>query len=377
MTSLVHAEPLTPVADAVVRMVIGEAAPEGHAVAVLLAANPDEPHVTVVRDVLEACRMSRPAVRAWRRVPEEQLTVVSLETPRGILADLYVTEELDGKLAGVRFHTPVPEPRDADYLLAALRTLDPDASVVTDQTGAAPADARVRAVSSLFKVFVLLATLEAVDGGELTLDHEHRVAAEDLSPLSAGLSHRHIGARVTVADLCRLMALQSDNTATDILIELVGRPAVLTTMADCGAPTELNAPLRSMREAIDGSWPVIAGDRDDREELLRARSLSTPVHRSGWDFYAPLTAVRAAMRRLSEASWTPWEGAPRSGGHHWPLLYKGGSAPGVLAAAWCRRTSTGPVSLAFALNCPEPLGAFEELFAFSCAEKALTQLGIR
>jgi beta-lactamase class A len=180
------------------------------------------------------------------------------------------------------------------------------------------------------------------------------------------------------------MVLQSDNTATDVLISMVGRDAVLDAMAACGVPAGLNVPLRTTRELIETAWGDPAGSpAADQDDVLRDRSLLTPMHQAGLDYVAPLTAVTEAMRRLSRHPWTPWSDQPPTGAQRSgplprpPLMYKGGSAPGVLSAAWCRRAASGPRALAFAINSPTPLGALEELYAFTCAERTLQELGIR
>lgn len=106
-------------------------------------------------------------------------------------------------------------------------------------------------------------------------------------------------------------------------------------------------------------------------EALRRTAAGTPVHRRGLDFYARLGSVAEAVGRVARFGWTPWSDVAA------PPLYKGGSAPGVLAASWWHPTGDDHRFLLFAVNADAPLGAVEELYAFTCAEVLLARLGIR
>ena len=299
----------------------------------------------------------------------ERVTVARVVSRLGIPAKVFLTSTDSGALGGLRVLVDPPSIRTAEHLRGELRRLDPEASVLVARTGEDSDDGRTKAVASLVKIFVLLAVLEAADAGLLELEHQHIVRAQDITPLSAGLTSRHVGARLTIADLCRLMILRSDNSASDILLRAVGRDAVARVMERCGVAPDANRPLRSMRETIDAAWgPDAAAGAD---EHLRRAAISRPVHRRGLDFYAPLRAVAEALGRLARAEWTPWSEAAA------PVLYKGGSAPGVLAAAWHAPAGEHPASLLFAVNADAPLGALEELYAFSCAEALLASLGVR
>ena len=333
-----------------------------------------DPEILALTDTLEGVRLSRPRLLAESEGPEEGVTTLTVESGRGIRADLFVAVDDDGTLGGLRMTARTPRPADPAQLREALSVLDPEAAVLARTDDTDVADQRVKAVASLVKIFVQLAVMRAVERGDLHLGHRHALGPDDVSLLSAGLGAQHVGTRITVAELCRLMVLRSDNTATDALIGLVGRRAVVAAMTECGVDPGLNAPFRTMRESAEASWgsgDAVSSTRPD------ARTTLPPVHRAGLDYYAPLTAVASAMERLAAMSWSPWPtGAQLPPGAPVGVMYKGGNAPGVLSTSWVRRSGHRARSLMFAVNTDEPLGMLEEVYAFTCAESTLSHLGL-
>lgn len=76
--------------------------------------------------------------------------------------------------------------------------------------------------ASTIKTYVLQAVLEAVAAGGTRLDDEVELKASDQVGGSGVLSTLTPGRSFTVLDLATLMVVVSDNTATNLLIELVG-----------------------------------------------------------------------------------------------------------------------------------------------------------
>ncbi len=76
--------------------------------------------------------------------------------------------------------------------------------------------------ASTIKVFVLQALLERVAHGTLTLDQELTLQADDQVTGSGVLKVLSPGRRYTLRDLATLMIVVSDNTATNLLIDLLG-----------------------------------------------------------------------------------------------------------------------------------------------------------
>lgn len=68
-----------------------------------------------------------------------------------------------------------------------------------------------------------------IDGGSLV-----SIGAEDKLPSCGALNYLHDGLTVTMLDLCTLMIILSDNTATNLLIRKLGMEAINRRMRDLG-----------------------------------------------------------------------------------------------------------------------------------------------
>jgi beta-lactamase class A len=92
-------------------------------------------------------------------------------------------------------------------------------------------------MASTFKVAIAVAVLTRVDEGELRLDQLVDVTPDMYVGGGKVLARNfiHPGLKVSVANLIELMITESDNSATDILIELAGGPAAVTkNLVDMG-----------------------------------------------------------------------------------------------------------------------------------------------
>ena len=92
-------------------------------------------------------------------------------------------------------------------------------------------------MASTFKIPLAVKLLEMVDEGEEQLDRMVTIEARDLHPGSGTLSQLFTkpGVSLSIRNLLELMLLISDNSATDVLLRVVGGPkAVTEKMADLG-----------------------------------------------------------------------------------------------------------------------------------------------
>ena len=117
-----------------------------------------------------------------------------------------------------------------DELANELRRIERDMGgslgVVAQRLGGAGEPVRYRIdesfpAASTIKVFVLQTLLERVAAGDLALEQERTLHAEDRVPGSGVLKVLSPGRRYTLRDLATLMIVVSDNTATNLLIELL------------------------------------------------------------------------------------------------------------------------------------------------------------
>ena len=88
--------------------------------------------------------------------------------------------------------------------------------------------------ASLVKLPVMLAAYRAVKEGRVALTDRVPLAAGDRVPGSRVVDLLSDGAELPLVDWIRMMIAASDNTATNLVVERIGRPATTALMADLG-----------------------------------------------------------------------------------------------------------------------------------------------
>lgn len=94
-------------------------------------------------------------------------------------------------------------------------------------------DRRFRAASTV-KIPIMIQIFRQVDASARRLDDRFTMSASDFSAGSGVLHEMHEGLQVTVADLLYLMMSISDNTATNVLIDMAGMDDVNGLMRELG-----------------------------------------------------------------------------------------------------------------------------------------------
>jgi beta-lactamase class A len=89
-------------------------------------------------------------------------------------------------------------------------------------------------MASVFKVPLLAELMCQVVAGARSLDDPVTLTDEMKVPGSGVLKELSAGTRLALRDLAMLMIIVSDNTATDILLDLVGADAINARLAACG-----------------------------------------------------------------------------------------------------------------------------------------------
>ncbi|ETX00621.1 MAG: hypothetical protein ETSY2_38730 [Candidatus Entotheonella gemina] len=106
--------------------------------------------------------------------------------------------------------------------------------------------------ASTVKIPIMIEIYRGIDRGELAIDDTYIVRSADKAPGSGVLQHMHAGLQLSLGDLLYLMMSISDNTATNILIDMAGMDRINATMQDLGmAASTLGRPMRG-RLAIEG-----------------------------------------------------------------------------------------------------------------------------
>ena len=105
--------------------------------------------------------------------------------------------------------------------------------LVTDEKWAYEADVPLVA-ASVIKLPILVEAFRQARDGLLAMDEIFSIRPEQKMPSCGALTYLHDGLTVTLRDLCALMIILSDNTATNILIQRLGMENVNCGMRALG-----------------------------------------------------------------------------------------------------------------------------------------------
>ena len=83
-------------------------------------------------------------------------------------------------------------------------------------------------MQSVYKFPIAMAVLAQVDQGKLKLDQKIRVENSDVVQGSRILDEKSQGMEFSLAELLKYTVSESDNTASDVLLRLVGEPKIVT-----------------------------------------------------------------------------------------------------------------------------------------------------
>ncbi|MFD2840149.1 serine hydrolase [Populibacterium corticicola] len=276
----------------------------------------------------------------------------------------------DQKITGLWFGPPTniefQEPTSIDELSERLQNLPGEVSalILKDGETVLDIDASTPApLASIFKLYVLLAVGQSVESGALTWDEELALTDELRSLPSGELQDEPAGTRVTIRDATRKMISISDNTATDLLIDRLGRESVEQAVADSGHhdPAALR-PFPSTGELFTLGWgdPEYrerwnSGDEAERRAVLdliagepiavEASAITgDPVWGDGIDWFASakdVAAVHQTLQALDSAEIQQILAAnPGIELGQWSYGgFKGGSSLGVLTGSWLLKDS--------------------------------------
>jgi hypothetical protein len=229
-------------------------------------------------------------------------TVVAIVSARGAApTEIWLTVDSRGMISELRISPATTGPTPATWadVDAALRAVVPQVRLLVadvsngscrtvhsiDPGTAAP-------IGAAFKLYVLAALGRALASGTVRWNQTLTVTPQ-LKSLPAGeLQNEPDGTQVSVLNTAAAMTSLSDNTATDMLINLVGRSAVEDALTTTGmAHPALDRPLLTTREIFVlklRQWPALAERYISANEPSRRTLLASTVDR------APLPAVAAA-----------------------------------------------------------------------------------
>ncbi|MDI9232133.1 serine hydrolase [Staphylococcus caprae] len=226
------------------------------------------------------------------------------------------------------------------------------------------------AVASMVKIIIAGCVYDEVINGKIDFENEIEIRREHISVLSAGISEKDIGNSINIKNLLKNMLLISDNSAMDILIDFLGkekinqyiRTNILEKYQKC-----LMDNIKLTKSVYGEAWCF---DQNSMKQS-RHRSLTEVAWTKGLDYFIPLSTIGDVMKTILKNEWVPWDDLSTNE----ELVYKGGSAPGVLSCIWTSRKyiRNHNLQLLFAINREHVFSLLEELYIFECANKLLQQ----
>ena len=182
-------------------------------------------------------------------------TVAVAACPRAALA------ELPGPLAAL----------EHDVRSLAVRIPAPTALEVFDLSTGYRAGFNATAsmpAASTIKIPVMVEVFQQLQTGRFDLDRRVTLLARDKDWGSGELCDAPVGTTYSIAELLEKMIDISDNTATNMLIRLVGRRNINATMQDLGLTrTRLSEDIRT------GDWSIRRGLRTSPHDLVHLLSM--------------------------------------------------------------------------------------------------------
>ena len=327
--------------------------------------------------------------------------LVMIVSTGGMQLQVSLAVDAQGLISGLLIGpAPLPMPTTWAGVDAALRSVAPEVHLLVANVtngsiqpvhGIDPATAVP--LGSIFKLYVLAALGDAVVSGKVTWNQPLTITAQLKSLPSGELQTKPDGTQISVQDVATKMISVSDNTAADMLINLVGRPAVEAALTATGmADTSRDRPFLTTREMFGlklDQWPMlakqyIAADEAARRAMLAANvdpaplpalaeagAWTTPREIDNIEWFASANDISRVFISLAALARQPGlspiahvltlnDGGLRLDPAEWKTTwFKGGSEPGVLTLAYLATTHTGQSYVVVALT-ENPLKPIDE-----------------
>lgn len=240
----------------------------------------------------------------------------------------------EGRIATLFFEPPEPIATSLDDATEGLTDLGADVSwLVTrgDETLAAHRADEALPVASAFKLGVLAALRAEVESGARDWADVVRLQDRHRSLPSGAMRDWPEGAPVTLQTAATLMIAESDNTATDLLIDTLGRKAVAAALGQDTVLTTREAfALRANPEAA-ANWPAANPEEAARIAAEAARDLPdlTAIGDDGPEWQLSARALCDLMDRVGDLDILSVNPGPVPRGDWAHVAYKGGELGGT------------------------------------------------
>ncbi|KQR41317.1 serine hydrolase [Deinococcus sp. Leaf326] len=312
-----------------------------------------------------------------RAEPRGQTWVLVYE--RGTVPVLAFTADAQSRVTGLRLGGVVPRLGTLEEARAAFATLPGQVSVLVQEAGRPTPlldlnAGRLLAVGSTFKLAILGEVQAQVRAGRLGWDSEVQLT-DALRSLPSGTLQDAPAGPYRVSNLAAHMIRDSDNTATDLLLNAVGREGVEARLGQRAIPStrELFALKNPANAELLRAYRTAGLDVAARRAVL-ARAATAPLPAQGWETPTALDAewyvntarlcrLMADVAGLEATGLNPGVATP---GDFARASFKGGSEPGVLNLTTQVTTKGGrTLCVSATWNRPEALdeSAFVGLYA--------------
>lgn len=133
-------------------------------------------------------------------------------------------------------------------------------------------------MASAYKLPIAVRLLSLVDNGHIRLNQTVNVSPSTLAPGSGIISSRfsHLGVSLSILNLLELMLIVSDNTASDILLELGGGPSAVTEFLQASGIRQMRVD-RSAKEVLSGLAGISEAMAEQEWSLERFQALNDAV----------------------------------------------------------------------------------------------------
>ena len=250
-----------------------------------------------------------------------------------------VVLDASDKIVGLFFRPPVASTATIEDILKEMADVAPQSALLVTENGvplhAKDADTAL-AVGSAFKLGVLKALKDQIAAGGHVWDEVVELTTPDISLPSGMIQGWPVGAPLTLHTLASLMISISDNTATDVLMRVVGRDAVEAALGV--APALTTRELFVMKAERDLLDRYLAGDLATKRAVLEEvakrplpdGSKALSPHDVGAEWYVSPTALCALIESVADldvVAINPGVANKKDWAH---IAFKGGSEIGVL-----------------------------------------------
>ncbi len=287
----------------------------------------------------------------------------------------------DGRVALLFFEPPEVRVNDLEAATARLGGLGQDVAWLVTRDGAVLSEAeadRPLAVGSAFKLGVMAVLLDDIEAGVRDWADVVRLEAWHVSLPSGRLQEMPLGAPLTLHTLAALMISESDNTATDVLMDTLGRARVADALGvDFVLTTREFFVLKGRPDLGQAFKDGTGGDTlfaDIEAAPLPKISDVLGPYDPEIEWTLPLTTLCAVIERVADHSILAINPGPLVAADWGSVAYKGGSEPGVLNFTAAMTDANGQrLCAALSVNDPGTIDLAEAQAAFRALTRKLAE----